>query len=43
VDWADLAVRLGFADQSHFVKRFTALVGAPPGEYPAASADRVTS
>jgi AraC-like DNA-binding protein len=33
VDWADLAVRLGYADQSHFVNSFTALVGVPPGEY----------
>ena len=33
VDWADLAVRLGFADQSHFVNAFTALVGVPPGRY----------
>jgi AraC-like DNA-binding protein len=33
VDWADLAVRLGFADQSHFVNSFTALVGVPPGQY----------
>ena len=33
VDWADLATRLGFADQSHFVNSFTALVGVPPGRY----------
>ena len=33
VDWADLAVRLGYADQAHFVNSFTALVGVPPGEY----------
>jgi AraC-like DNA-binding protein len=33
VDLADLAVRLGYADQSHFVNSFTALVGVPPGEY----------
>jgi AraC-like DNA-binding protein len=33
VDWADLALRLGYADQSHFVNSFTALVGVPPGEY----------
>jgi AraC-like DNA-binding protein len=33
VDWADLAARLGFADQAHFVNSFTALVGVPPGQY----------
>jgi AraC-like DNA-binding protein len=33
VDWADLAVRLGYADQAHFVNSFTALVGVPPGQY----------
>src|SRR5262249_19878110 len=33
VDWADLAVQLGYADQSHFVNSFTALVGVPPEEY----------
>jgi AraC-like DNA-binding protein len=33
VDWAALAVELGFADQPHFTNAFTALVGVPPGEY----------
>jgi len=33
VDWAALAIELGFADQSHFTNAFTALVGSPPGEY----------
>jgi len=33
VDWAALAVELGFADQSHFTNAFTALVGSPPGAY----------
>jgi AraC-like DNA-binding protein len=33
VDWAGLAVELGYADQSHFTNAFTALVGTPPGEY----------
>jgi AraC-like DNA-binding protein len=33
VDWAQLAVGLGFADQSHFTNAFTALVGVSPGEY----------
>jgi AraC-like DNA-binding protein len=33
VDWAGLAVELGYADQSHFTNAFTALVGVPPGAY----------
>jgi AraC-like DNA-binding protein len=33
VDWAGLAVELGFADQSHFTNAFTALVGIPPAGY----------
>jgi len=32
-DWAALAVRLGFADQAHFVHAFTELVGRPPASY----------
>jgi len=33
VDWAALAIELGFVDQSHFTNAFTALVGVPPGAY----------
>jgi len=33
VDWADLAVRLGYADQSHLIRAFTRLVGHPPATY----------
>lgn len=33
LDWATLAVRLGYADQAHFVKAFTELVGRPPTHY----------
>ena len=33
VDWADLAARLGYADQAHFGNSFTAIVRVPPGEY----------
>jgi AraC-like DNA-binding protein len=33
VDWSELAVRLGFADQAHFVNAFTELVGGPPTRY----------
>jgi len=32
-DWADLAHRLGFADQAHFTNTFTAMVGVPPARY----------
>lgn len=33
VDWADLAARLGYADQSHLIRAFTHLVGHPPAAY----------
>ena len=33
VDWAALAVELGFADQAHLVRAFTAVVGTPPETY----------
>ncbi len=33
VDWADLASRLGYADQSHLIRAFTQLVGHPPATY----------
>lgn len=33
VDWADLAARLGYADQSHLIRGFTALVGESPAAY----------
>lgn len=33
VDWADLAARLGYADQSHLIRAFTQLVGHPPASY----------
>jgi AraC-like DNA-binding protein len=32
-DWAALAVDLGFSDQSHLVRAFTAVVGTPPATY----------
>lgn len=43
VDWADLAVRLGYADQSHFVNSFTALVGVPPDRYRRRTAGEVVA
>lgn len=33
VDWAELAARLGYADQSHLIRAFTQLVGHPPAAY----------
>lgn len=33
VDQAELAYRLGYADQGHFVRDFGAAVGRPPGRY----------
>lgn len=32
-DWASLAVELGFSDQSHLIRTFTAVVGSPPRTY----------
>jgi AraC-like DNA-binding protein len=33
VDWAELAVRLGYSDQSHLSREFSALLGTPPKQY----------
>jgi AraC-like DNA-binding protein len=33
VDWAALAAELGFADQAHLTRAFTAVVGTPPATY----------
>jgi AraC-like DNA-binding protein len=35
VDHADLAVRLGWCDQAHFINDFRAMLGTTPGEYAA--------
>ncbi|GAA1826178.1 AraC family transcriptional regulator [Actinomadura chokoriensis] len=32
-DWARLAAELGYADQAHFTRDFTAAVGMPPARY----------
>jgi AraC-like DNA-binding protein len=32
-DWAAVALELGYSDQSHLVRDFTAAVGAPPARY----------
>jgi AraC-like DNA-binding protein len=33
VDWAELAVDLGFSDQAHLTRAFTSVVGTPPATY----------
>jgi AraC-like DNA-binding protein len=33
VDWAGLAAELGYADQAHLTRAFTAVVGTPPATY----------
>ena len=33
VDWAQLALELGYFDQAHFIRDFKALVGRSPAEY----------
>ena len=33
VDWADLALELGYADQAHFIRDFKRLVGRSPLDY----------
>jgi AraC-like DNA-binding protein len=36
VDWARLAAELGYCDQAHLVRDFTAAIGTPPARYAAA-------
>jgi len=33
VDWAKMAIELGYFDQAHFIKHFKSLVGKSPDEY----------
>lgn len=33
VDWTEMALDLGYYDQSHFIKDFKAIIGVPPAEY----------
>jgi AraC-like DNA-binding protein len=40
VDFADLAVRLGWYDQAHFINDFRTMLGSTPGEYAATHGDR---
>jgi AraC-like DNA-binding protein len=37
VDWAELAADLGYADQAHLTRDFTATIGVPPTHYAAPS------
>jgi AraC-like DNA-binding protein len=36
VDWAALAADLGYADQAHLTRDFTAALGMPPSRFRAA-------
>lgn len=38
VDWAQVAASLGYSDQAHLTRDFTACFGLPPGRYVAANA-----
>jgi AraC-like DNA-binding protein len=40
VDFADLAVRLGWYDQAHFINDFRSMLGSTPGETPTHTAVR---
>ncbi|GAA2007326.1 helix-turn-helix transcriptional regulator [Catenulispora subtropica] len=40
VDWSVLAADLGYADQAHLTRDFTAAFGLPPAQYAAVSAGR---
>jgi transcriptional regulator GlxA family with amidase domain len=33
LDWVSLAAELGYADQAHMTRDFTAAVGVPPARY----------
>lgn len=33
INWSDMALRLGYYDQSHFIKDFKSLIGQSPNEY----------
>jgi len=40
VDWSELATDLGYADQSHLTRDFTAAFGVPPAQYAATARER---
>jgi AraC-like DNA-binding protein len=33
VDWAALSAELGYADQAHFTRDFSPVIGVSPGQY----------
>jgi AraC-like DNA-binding protein len=33
IDWVGLATELGYADQAHFIRDFTAMIGESPTRY----------
>jgi AraC-like DNA-binding protein len=33
IDWAELATELGYSDQAHLTRDFTATIGVPPTAY----------
>jgi transcriptional regulator GlxA family with amidase domain len=37
-EWAEVALELGYADQAHFIRDFSAVVGIPPQTYALRSA-----
>lgn len=41
VEWAELALDLGYTDQAHFIRHFKAIIGCSPTEY-VARAQRIT-
>jgi AraC-like DNA-binding protein len=43
VRWADLAAELGFSDQAHLTREFTAALGMPPDRYAAFCRDAATN
>ncbi|QRY45452.1 AraC family transcriptional regulator [Mycolicibacterium boenickei] len=43
IDFADLAVRLGWYDQAHFINDFRSMLGSTPGEYAVATSRRYGS
>ncbi|MDR5698207.1 helix-turn-helix domain-containing protein [Agromyces aerolatus] len=40
---AELATELGYADQAHFTREFSAVIGVPPGRYVREAAEAATS
>lgn len=43
IDWAMLAAELGYADQAHFIRDFTATIGTSPAQYARDCAAKISS